>query len=101
MWMANQVGQDGFLLPGEGQVQQRGDAQAGDLVPVEFFGEHRRDASTIRSPRWLYLAPRLLLQRIADEARKRFRAACERPRRAADEEVLEGEVLRKLFDQVR
>src|SRR5205807_6723618 len=75
MWVANQQGQDAFLLPGEGQVQQRGDAQAVDFLPVEFFGEHRRDACAIYSPRWLYLAPRLLLQRLTDVARKPLRAA--------------------------
>ncbi len=37
VWVANQEGQDGFLLPGEGQVQQRSDVQAGVLIPVEFF----------------------------------------------------------------
>ena len=49
--VANQEGQDSFLLHGEGQVQQGGHMQAGDLVPVEFFGEHRRNASAIGSPR--------------------------------------------------
>src|SRR5438876_8226658 len=32
MGVTNQEGQDSFLLPGEGQVQKRGHAQASDLV---------------------------------------------------------------------
>src|SRR5205814_7906392 len=75
MRMANQQGQDGFLLPREGQVQQRSHAQASGLVSVEFFGEHRWDAWAILSPRSLYLAPGLLLQRFADVARKPLRGA--------------------------
>src|SRR5207245_327483 len=67
--VTNQEDQDGFLLPGEGQVQKRGDAQASDLIPVELFRKHRRYACAIRSPQWLYLASRLLLQRLTDEAR--------------------------------
>src|SRR5260370_39423849 len=62
MGVTNQEGQDGFLLPGQGQVQQRGDTQAGDLVSVEFFREPRRAACAVGSPRALYLAPPLRLQ---------------------------------------